>query len=171
MGISLAQYNEMLAKTTRARQKGGSLPATDEGDDEFPEWTKNEVALQAYIKQDCEARGEICITSNPRKPTTCDEGVWDCTIYAENGRTILIEVKKRKRKRSPKQLEMHAKALKLKHESYLIRTPEGYHRARNEKKSEEPQAGGASPSGGVGSVRDPAAGLVGAGARDRTKTD
>lgn len=141
MGIPVDQYNAMLIRTTAARQKAGALVGTDEGDDDFPEWTADEVALQQYIKEDCERRGEICLVSDPTKPTTNGAGVWDNIILAEGGRTILIEVKKRKKKRKDKQNEKHALALKLGHESYLVKTPEGYHRARNEKKSEEKQAG------------------------------
>lgn len=171
MPISRADFEAMQARTMAAR---GELAraGTDEADGANPEWTKGEIKLQEQIHAYAEAQGAIDLKcEQPWKPSNRPPGEWDHIQLWPGGRTVLIEVKRKKKKRSDAQRIMHARAIKNGYESYLIKTWEGYLKAIYGKESEEPQAGMDRPSGGVGSVRDPAAGLVGAGARDRTKTD
>lgn len=160
----------MQARTMAAR---GELtrPETDEADGANAEWTKSEVALQQQIHAWATAQGAIDLTSNPRKKTNRTEGEWDHIQIFPKGRLVLVEVKKRKKKRSPAQLQLHAQALANGHESYLVKTWEGYLRCIYGKESEEPQAGGASPCMALGNILRPAPGMDGARSQDRPTTD
>lgn len=170
MGISPSEFQAMQARTMAAR---GELtrPETDEADGAHPEWTKSEVALQQEIHAWAEAQGAIDLMSNPRKRTTRPEGEWDHIQLFPNGRTVLIEVKKRRKKRSDEQVRMHARALANGHESYLVKSFPGYLQCIYGKESEEPQAGSASPGRPMVDVFCPAPGLGGTRAGDRPRVD
>ena len=171
MGISRADYEAMQARTMAAR---GELAraGTDEADGANPEWTKGEIKLQEQIHAYAEAQGAIDLKcEQPWKPSNRPPGEWDHIQLWPGNRTVLIEVKRKKKKRSDAQRIMHARAIKNGHESYLIKTWEGYLKAIYGKESEEPQAGSVEPVREVGSLRGDAAHLDRAGARDRTTTD
>lgn len=171
MGISRADFEAMQARTMAAR---GELTGreTDEPDSTRGEWTASEIELQDKIHDYAQSMGAIDLKClNPGKPSNRPKGEWDHIQLWPGGRTVLIEVKKRRKKRTTDQRNMHAMAVKNGFESYLVKTFEGYLRCIYARQSEETQEGVVVKGRSLVDVFLGADGLDGAGAGDRAKTD
>lgn len=103
MGISFHQYQEMLARTERARFESAA-PAAGES----PEL---ESHLHEQILEYCRGRGHAVVHSRMDKKTTTDLGVPDF-IISTPGRVFFIEAKRKCRKATPQQLAFLAQVRK-----------------------------------------------------------
>lgn len=76
--------------------------------------------LHAQIKDECDSRDWIVLHSRMDKKTTRTPGEWDFVILADNGLTLLVECKAGQKKRTIKQLALHARAQRKGHYSTCV---------------------------------------------------
>lgn len=81
-----------------------------------------EIPLHAEIMEECAKRRWIALHSNPTRKTGRVLGEWDFEIYADCGRSFLIEVKTRTGKLSKEQFALHYWAHSLGHTSHIVRS-------------------------------------------------
>lgn len=76
--------------------------------------------LHQQIKDECDSRDWIYLCSRMDLKTTRTPGEWDFVILADNGLTLLVECKAGQKKRTIKQLALHARAKRKGHYSTCV---------------------------------------------------
>lgn len=117
--ITPEQYDEMQARLRKHDRTPVPTDAIEDG---------MEYALHYDIIAYCKSKGWVYFRSSPAGKTSRQPGEPDFEIFADGGRTLLIECKTKSGVESPEQLGVRIALERLGHHIYVIRS---YHEFLN----------------------------------------
>ena len=107
--MTAAEYQAFLARFTKPQAR------------QIADGVAREIDLHNDILSECRRRGWLVIHGRTDRPATVTVGSPDFVILADQGRTIYVEAKARREKRSMEQLAFHAWAARLGHTIHVVR--------------------------------------------------